>query len=117
MKYHCEKCNIHFNYPKWNGDTPTCPQCGATAVENPKETTANSSGWYTVAVFILALGIISALVIALYQPLSGEGVNWVMVGVAVGDLAFTTLLCGIVILLDDISATLKINTALIMSKE
>lgn len=110
MKYHCNKCGIHFDYPKHDAaNNNICPQCGAPAIANSTEddtnTTAPSSAWGTVAKVILAADIIGAVLFVLAN--SDDGIKWVLVGGAVAEVALVALLCGIVILLSSIETRLK----------
>ena len=109
MKYHCEKCNIHFDYPKRaNNGELLCPQCGAIATPNtdePDSSLPTTSPWSNIAKFILGTNIVGAIILVVSG--SSEGISWTLLGGAVTEVAFVALLCGIVIQLADIHTTLK----------
>lgn len=111
MKYHCDKCGIHFDYPKHDAaNNNICPKCGAPAIANRAEddtnTSAPSSVWGTVAKVILGADIIGAVLFVLVN--SDGGIKWALVGEAVAEVALVALICGIVMLLSSIDTTLKV---------
>ena len=112
MKYHCDKCGIHFDYPKHDAaNNNICPECGAPAIANNAEddisTSVSSSAiWGTVAKIILAADIAGAVIFVLAN--SDGGIKWELVGGAVAEVALVALLCGVVVMLSSIDTTLKV---------